>query len=319
MSKTCGICADDCSERPRIKDRKGRYFCKACVAERTGGRTGGHGVPAPQGAAATAEGGDAPFELDHDDAFEVADAEPGARPLPIEMLGHARPGAQCPGCARTMPPGARICVSCGYDIEKGIQSSTQVEKSTRKGKRGHFCHECGYDLHGLREPVCPECGSRIKANKHERWDKQTERDVVRTEWTKPLVTAGIGVVGLLVVLGMRDMFDLAPYIAMFIGAEIVVGYVVLWVSFAFLGDIGTPLLNLVRLTALYLVVDSLWILVSPVPSFWLRNGVTGLAYIGLFTNFFDVDWQDAWFVMIFNWIVKMGLIITAAVMMTNYL
>ncbi|QKK07858.1 MAG: hypothetical protein HND58_06500 [Planctomycetota bacterium] len=218
-----------------------------------------------------------------------------------------------------MPPGARICVSCGYDMEKGIQSSTMVEKSTRRGKRGHFCHECGYDLKGLREPVCPECGTRIKANKHERWDKQTERDVIRTEWTKPLVTAGIGLVGLLVVMGMRDMFDAAPYIAMFIGAEIVIGYAVLWISFTFLGDIGTPLLNLVRLTALYLVVDSLWILVSAVPSFWLRNSVTGLAYVGLFTNFFDVDWQDAWFVMIFNWFVKMALIVTAAVMLTNYL
>lgn len=317
MSKICGICAEDCSERPRIKDRKGRYFCKACVAERTAARATGAGVIAAAPQAEPAQ--NAQFELDDGGAFELDDAEPGARPLPIDMLSHAKPAAQCPGCARTMPPGARICVSCGYDMEKGIQSSTMVEKSTRRGKRGHFCHECGYDLKGLREPVCPECGTRIKANKHERWDKQTERDVIRTEWTKPLVTAGIGLVGLLVVMGMRDMFDAAPYIAMFIGAEIVIGYAVLWISFTFLGDIGTPLLNLVRLTALYLVVDSLWILVSAVPSFWLRNSVTGLAYVGLFTNFFDVDWQDAWFVMIFNWFVKMALIVTAAVMLTNYL
>ncbi len=29
-SKICAICKQDCSNRPRIKDSKGRYFCKAC-------------------------------------------------------------------------------------------------------------------------------------------------------------------------------------------------------------------------------------------------------------------------------------------------
>ncbi|MGD2111470.1 MAG: hypothetical protein PVI86_19000 [Phycisphaerae bacterium] len=28
--KTCRICGRDCSDRPRMKDKKGHYFCREC-------------------------------------------------------------------------------------------------------------------------------------------------------------------------------------------------------------------------------------------------------------------------------------------------
>ena len=36
--RICGICHEDCSERPRIKDPKGRYFCRACYDEAVAAR-----------------------------------------------------------------------------------------------------------------------------------------------------------------------------------------------------------------------------------------------------------------------------------------
>lgn len=34
FSKTCVICGQDCSKRPRVKDQRGRYYCKACHEKR---------------------------------------------------------------------------------------------------------------------------------------------------------------------------------------------------------------------------------------------------------------------------------------------
>lgn len=295
--KICGICGEDCGDRARVKDARGRYFCKSCAEARTAAKRVA-ALPAPEPLAMPPEIEADPYEID-----------PGANPFPVEMLKTVEPARSCPVCMRSMGPGAKICVSCGYDADKGIQTSTRVEKTTRKGKRGHFCRECGYDLKGLREPVCPECGTRIKANKHADWDRETERQVIRNEWTKPAVTLGIGLVALCAILGAMGRLAILPVYGMLLGGEIVVGYVVLWISFTFLGDIGTPLLNLLRLAALYTVVDALWFLVSPIPSFWVRTGVPALAYVGLFMNYFDVDWEDAWMVMIINWITKMAIIV----------
>jgi hypothetical protein len=30
VSKTCVVCGADCDGKPRVKDPKGRYYCKAC-------------------------------------------------------------------------------------------------------------------------------------------------------------------------------------------------------------------------------------------------------------------------------------------------
>ncbi len=303
MDKICGICHQDCSDRPRVKDQRGRYFCKACAMAHAG-RAG------PR-AAATAEPDERPYNLD--------DAEPGASPLPIEMLDHAERSTPCPACMHSMPPGAKVCVACGYHVEKGIQSSTQIEMSKGKGGRKYQCRECGYDLTGLRSGVCPECGTKIRINKKADWDAQTEREVIRAEWTKPAVAGVIGAVAVCAVLNMQGNLDLLPYYGILLTGEVLVGFVILWISFFFLGDLGTPLLNLARLTALYLVVDSIWLLFSSIPGVYIRTGLPALAYVGLFMNFFDVYWEDAAAVLIINWIAKMAILVTAILMFSNYL
>lgn len=44
-----------------------------------------------------------------------------------------------------------------------------------------ICEQCGYVLHGLREPICPECGTPFDPSKPQR---------IR-EWKRWLLTAGI--------------------------------------------------------------------------------------------------------------------------------
>ncbi|MBK7403995.1 MAG: hypothetical protein IPJ41_05050 [Phycisphaerales bacterium] len=93
----------------------------------------------------------------------------------------------------------------------------------------------------------------------------------------------------------------------FLLAEVVVGFVILLISFTFLGDLGTPLLNLLRLTALYATVDFCSMLI---PAFGLyRVGFSGAVFAILFMNFFDVDIEDAWIVLLINWIAKMAIVV----------
>ncbi|MBN1345655.1 MAG: hypothetical protein JXQ73_23385 [Phycisphaerae bacterium] len=33
VQKVCRLCGEDCAERPRVKDHKGRYYCRACYVK----------------------------------------------------------------------------------------------------------------------------------------------------------------------------------------------------------------------------------------------------------------------------------------------
>jgi hypothetical protein len=105
--KTCGICGEDCSNRPRTKDAKGRYFCKACYE-----RTQGNGNVAKERIRAAA----------------IA----GASTNPLEMLLERQPAAPamsaCPACRSPMPVGSMVCVSCGYNMRTGAATSVTVKK-----------------------------------------------------------------------------------------------------------------------------------------------------------------------------------------------
>lgn len=302
MDKICGICHQDCSDRPRVKDQRGRYFCKACAAAHAG-RAAPAPAPASQPVAqADTQPDEHPYALD--------DADPGSSPLPIELLDHVERSTPCPACMHSMPPGAKVCVACGYHVEKGIQSSTQIEKTKTKRGRKYQCRECGYDLRGLRSGVCPECGTRIKLTKEEERER-IARDVLKEEWRKPGIYFAVGAGGLALfhtILGQPEA--LVGY-AILLAAQILVGYAVLWLCFSFLGDIGTPLLNLVRLASIYVVVDLIGVFVGFIPIFIIPFVIKLLAYIGLFSDAFDTDWQDAFLVIFLTWLAKVALLLIA--------
>jgi len=304
MAKICTLCNEDCGSRPRVKDQRGRYFCKACLDTRSASdrRTD----PAP---AAPSPG---------EDAYDLDDADPGASPLPIEFLDHVEQSTQCPGCMHSMPPGAKVCVSCGYHVERGIQSSTHIERSKGKGGRKYVCRECGYDLTGLRSGVCPECGTRIRLARSE-VQEQLERDVLVQAWRKPLIWLAVGFAGMSIAFLIQGLPVMVPIYAVWLGAQVLVGLAVLWMCFNFLGDLGTPLLNLVRLSGIYAMVDLVGMVTGFVPIPIIPWVITLLVYVGLFSDAFETDWQDAILVIVLTGMAKFGLALVAVLYLPSLL
>jgi hypothetical protein len=115
------VCGQDCSDRKRVKDRLGRYYCQPCheaqkarlaaaaaqtPAQPTPAEPSRPAAPPPP---ARAEGNmGSIFNL-------MADAEasaPASGPPAV-------PGVACPSCRSPMAAGAVLCVSCGYDTRTG--------------------------------------------------------------------------------------------------------------------------------------------------------------------------------------------------------
>lgn len=302
MSKICGICSEDCSDRPRVKDQKGRYYCKTCVTEHEKRAAAAALAPATT-AAVPAD--DEPFRLDDDQAFELADNKPGGDPMPIEMLDRAEKIKGCPVCMHTLAPGAKICISCGYDMDKGIQSSTHIERSAskkHKGKRGYLCANCGYDLEGLRDPVCPECGTRVNISRRAKLDADIKSQVFHEEYKKPLVWFAVGFVVVGIALAIKgEPMGFAGY-AILLALQLPFMLIGLWLcQLTFLGEMGNIPLNTVRIAsalALGNAVDE----IVPIAFFFITPGT--LVYVGVLMDLFDIDISDAVGVAIVMFVTK---------------
>lgn len=107
-SKICRICGEDCSDRPRIKDPQGRYYCKTCHEQAKRNRTP-HQIPPPQP--------DEPGGL-------LAELIDDLSPPPVSMQS-------CAYCGQPMTGDAIICLSCGYNAQTG----RQLAKVSTKPKR----------------------------------------------------------------------------------------------------------------------------------------------------------------------------------------
>ncbi|MDQ7012456.1 MAG: zinc ribbon domain-containing protein [Planctomycetota bacterium] len=321
MSKICGICGEDCSDRPRVKDRHGRYYCKACASERA--RADDDAAPGvAAGAAGGAVGAAAAAALPEDpDTFELDNADPGARPLPIEMLDNTEPTRNCPMCFRSMPRDAKICVSCGYDPEKGIQSSTKIVKKAGKGwtkrTRGYRCDNCGYDLAGLPEPVCPECGTRVDLSRRARLDEQIRSQTFHMEYKKPMVWFAIGFVIVGIALAVKgEPMGFLGY-AILLVMQLPFMLLGLWLcQKTFLGEIGTIPLNTVRIAsalALGNAVDE----ILPISFFFITPGM--IVYLVVLMDLFDIDLSDAIWAAVIMFLAKIGATLLAVYAMVQYL
>lgn len=110
--KICVVCGQDCSNRPRTKDSRGRYICGECAKKARSAKQPGVQKRKPPPA------GDLMEEL-------VAEAV-------------AKQGDPCPECGQIMPAGAILCTRCGYNVQTGKSASTRVvrlKEQKRKGKK----------------------------------------------------------------------------------------------------------------------------------------------------------------------------------------
>jgi hypothetical protein len=101
--KICVICGEDCSQRRRIKDPKGRYYCKDCYDEAKRQRAESREV-APEYAPTAIE-----------------PREPAPEPEPDEGLGIMAEllegdTSPCPSCGQALAAGTVICTNCGFNL-----------------------------------------------------------------------------------------------------------------------------------------------------------------------------------------------------------
>lgn len=127
-AKTCQICKQDCSKKPRTKDAQGRYFCEACVAQKKAEAAllaGADPKPGPESRSAPGQrpGTVAPADalLAFDDAespplsAEFWDAPSSSAPNPAA----GAPTARCGSCGAPMMGSAVVCTLCGYNSQTG--------------------------------------------------------------------------------------------------------------------------------------------------------------------------------------------------------
>lgn len=124
QAKVCIYCSQDCTDRPRIKDSRGNYACKACAAS----------------AAAKS----------HSKADKQSkpskSATDGMDPIMIELVRDLPDPAteSCPSCGRILRLRHILCTHCGYNRETEKQTRQVIEKFAGEGKgKGRFAGRFG--------------------------------------------------------------------------------------------------------------------------------------------------------------------------------
>ncbi|TVQ50729.1 MAG: hypothetical protein EA377_14055 [Phycisphaerales bacterium] len=131
--KQCVVCGEDCANKPRVKDPKGRYYCKPCYNRAAAQRREkqrqreleeSRESSPPQddpGNESTAGGLGLGSLLDDSDA---SGSGMGVG-LADEPTPKSREGT-CPECGHGYEAGAVICVNCGYNLRSGKKLQASV-------------------------------------------------------------------------------------------------------------------------------------------------------------------------------------------------
>lgn len=284
-AKICALCNQDCSERPRVKDNRGRYICKPCEDRRAGGPASmPHAIqPATQPA---------------DDFIALEPDEPG----PAEA---ERTISVCPACGSALGPGAAVCIRCGYDKRAGLTPSAVDADGAPIRK----CAGCGYNLAGLKSPKCPECGRATIARRG-----RAERGPAPTGWVVPVVLIAVSLVltALLQFLidrsgeaFLRSLLGLGLKIPLAVIAYAAAG--LLWMGF----DMPWKHVFL-RYTAVCAIGTLIGVPIGFIPFIFAQAGIMIFVYALLISNLLEVDIQDSIFIASFT--VVANLIIVLAVL-----
>ncbi len=108
-AKVCVSCQVDVTNAPRMKDPQGRYYCQACASKAS------KASPAK------------PISV-------VAPAVSGNQDFMAKIIDEAAEKAShvCPGCQHPIAPNAKLCTSCGFNIENGKRAQTRVERVAKE-------------------------------------------------------------------------------------------------------------------------------------------------------------------------------------------
>jgi hypothetical protein len=117
--KVCVVCGQDCSGRPRVKDPRGRYYCRECYDEAARKRKAKSQAQKPAPPPPPDEPVDAELIPDDEDADiglfgELSSSEQGAAAAQVQEY-------PCPSCGNPIPAGAVLCMRCGYNRQLGTR------------------------------------------------------------------------------------------------------------------------------------------------------------------------------------------------------
>ncbi|MBL9120547.1 MAG: hypothetical protein JNL80_11615 [Phycisphaerae bacterium] len=148
--KPCVVCDAECEGQPRVKDPKGRYYCRSCY-DRKAAELAARGGPTVE------------LSIDPQPASDPFD-DPSSAPLSdlgsIAAAAAAAPTAApmqlaCPACQAPIPSGGVFCVGCGHDLRTGKKTSMKVQKApkatpaVRAGSQGPSAGAGGGALDGV--------------------------------------------------------------------------------------------------------------------------------------------------------------------------
>jgi RNA polymerase subunit RPABC4/transcription elongation factor Spt4 len=194
----------------------------------------------------------------------------------------------CESCSKLINAEVNICPYCSYDARLGPPGKLK--------KPLHTCRHCGYDLAGLPEPICPECGMRnARRSTYAHLYDDDSKEVTRWAYLRPAIMFGVGMLGLCIFALLK--YGSAKYVAfMFIKYAVEVPVVLgvyfaccaLWIGF----DMRLHLIAL-RLAGIFAVVDLLNAVVGLFPVAIVAWSVTGIAYIWMLAQELDLEFQDA--------------------------
>ncbi|MGD9690909.1 MAG: RDD family protein [Phycisphaerales bacterium] len=124
-AKICEFCHQDCSNKARVKDPSGHYYCKECYPEAQKAAKGGGGrTGSDDSIPLVASAFDEPVIPT---AEMVAPKEDPKKPQAAEKVEDA-PTKNCPSCGVLIAPKGIVCTNCGFNIQSGKALKTKIEK-----------------------------------------------------------------------------------------------------------------------------------------------------------------------------------------------
>lgn len=270
--KTCIYCGVDCGDRPRVKDARGRYACRACAAA----------------APAAVEPIDLTLPEPSDPPGADADIYALADPTPAAASPAPR---SCPGCGAILTPDARICVGCGYDERTGVKIGAAG---------GPRCAGCGYDMAGLKTTKCPECGKRNApaasgAGRRER-ERQLAAEAARMEYIRPALYLAVGTIGTMLLYIIRGHTSILVAFPVGLSIMTAAGVVAFYAMSLFMWGFDAPLgLITIRLAGIFALCELAQSLAALTGSPFIAWGARLVVFYLLVMQEFDIDdWREVW-------------------------
>lgn len=289
-AKVCLRCNQDCSAKPRIRDQHGRYVCRDCLK--------------PGELAAVAQESTARAITQADDVYAI---EPDTHDQPPIT-------SVCPACSKALPPGAVLCVSCGYDTRKGFQIGTGVGATDAKGGATK-CPHCGYSLQGLKARKCPECGKIPYKSKKDELLEESKR-TSRNAYLIPIASMAVG---LPVMMLLAWLFHGGPAVVgiLILWAVCVpVGFIAYMIVCAVWAGFDAPIhLSLLRLGAVFAVGAVAHMMLSPISVGWIGVAIQLIVFAAIITALMDLEFHES----VLMAIILGALFVIATVIMAMYL